>query len=256
MGRCGVLLLFVVFVAAGIGSVETALASDITVHQDGARVAKPLMSVREIKTRYIIQQEYDFSCGAAAIATLLTFYFGDPATEKEIILGIAERADMGKVLQRRAFSLLDMKRFAQARGYEAVGYKMDFDFLVELDQPVIVPVTIRDYKHFVIFKGVVEDRVLIADPAFGNTTMRVGNFLTAWPSRVGFVLKRKEGTRPPAEDDHERRARFMSPTRLGRLAVAPGTPGFTPIPGQVQSITGPRSAGSFADFFNIRVPTP
>jgi predicted double-glycine peptidase len=247
---------FVLVVAAALGltAATTSLASEITLHHDGTRVGKRLVSVREIKMQYIIQQEYDFSCGAAAIATLLTYYFGDPVTEKEIVLGIAERADIDKVLQRRAFSLLDMKRFAQARRYEAVGYRMDFDYLAELRQPVIVPVTIRDYKHFVIFKGIAEDRVLIADPAFGNTTMRVGNFLAAWPSRVGFVLRREEGNRPPTEADRERQARFMSPSHLGRVAVAPAAPRFPPIPGQVQSITGPRSAAGFADFFNIGVP--
>jgi uncharacterized protein len=248
--------LFLVVAASGLSAAATSLASDITVHQNGTRIAKRLVTVREMKMQYIVQQEYDFSCGAAAMATLLTFYFGDPVTEKEIVLGIAEQADMDKVLQRRAFSLLDMKRFAHRRGYEAIGYKMDFDYLAELRQPVIVPVTVREYKHFVIFKGVREDRVLIADPAFGNTTMRVGNFLAAWPTRVGFVLRHQGEKQAAAVEDRNRQARFMAPSQLGRLAIAPAAPRFVPMPGQVQSITGPRSSGSFADSFNVRLSPP
>ena len=40
--------------------------------------------------------------------------------------------DIEKVKAKKGFSLLDLKRFAQARGYEVVGYKMDLEFLVEL----------------------------------------------------------------------------------------------------------------------------
>jgi predicted double-glycine peptidase len=98
-----------------------------TAAKSSIRETKPRLSLREMRTRHVITQEYDFSCGAAAIATLLTYYFGEPATEKEVIVGIAERADFQKVMQRRAFSLLDMKRFAEAKGYQAIGYKMDFE---------------------------------------------------------------------------------------------------------------------------------
>jgi uncharacterized protein len=248
-GRCVlVLCLGVLSGPAETGAEGTATASSV-------RETKPRLSLREIRTRHVITQQYDFSCGAAAIATLLTYYFGEPATEKEVIVGIAERADFQKVMQRRAFSLLDMKRFAEAKGYQAIGYKMDFDFLVELNQPVIVPVVIRGYKHFVIFKGVVEDRVVIADPAFGNYTKRVGQFLDIWENRVGFILKRRTPKGPMTEEDLERQARFMPTQVLNDISAPSRYSTLTPIPGRVQSITGPRPpGGSFLEFFDIRVP--
>lgn len=225
--------------------------SDVTLFAGGPRVTKRLSTLRDLKTRDVVMQQYDFSCGAAAISTLLTYYFGEPATEEEVILGIAQRTDMQKVLERRAFSLLDMKRFALARGYEAVGYKMDFDFLVELDQPAIVPVNHRGYKHFVVFKGVAEDRVIIADPAFGNYTMRITRFLPMWETRIGFVLKRRT-PRAWTAADLERQARFMPGSRLGRVAGTSPAATLAPLPGQVQSITGPRPTGG--SFLNIAVP--
>jgi len=235
----------------------TAQAVDMTSGPSGTRLSKRVTTLKELKTQHVVFQQYDFSCGAAAIATLLTYYFGEPVTEEEIVLGIAERADMTKVLQRRAFSLLDMKRFAEAQGYTAIGYRMDLDFLVGLDRPVIVPVVLRDYKHFVIFKGIVGDRAVIADPAFGNYTMRIGRFLSVWPARIGFVLKREKATGPLSQEAIERQARFMPSQRLHRITAGTVSPSFVPIPGQVQSVTGPRPlGGSPLDFFTIQVPVP
>lgn len=220
----------------------------------GPRLTKRLTSLKELRARHVVFQEYDFSCGAAAIATLLNYWFGEPVTEKEIILGIAERADVQKVLKRRAFSLLDMKRFAEARGYKATGYRMDLEFLVGLDQPVILPVTIRGYKHFVVFKGLVGDRAVIADPAFGNYTMRASRFMSIWPTSIGFVLERDTPSGPLTREDLERRALFMPPHRLS--VVATGTaPSFVPIAGKVQSVTGPRPVGgNLLDFLHITIP--
>src|SRR3972149_4723101 len=111
---------------------DVAAGAEIQLDSSGLRVTKNnITTLRELKSRYVTFQQYDYSCGAAVISTLLTYYFGDPATEQEVVLGIAQRADVEKVVKRRAFSLLDMKRFAQARGYKAVGYEMDFDFLVD-----------------------------------------------------------------------------------------------------------------------------
>jgi predicted double-glycine peptidase len=218
---------------------------------------KKITTIKEMKTRYVTFQQYDFSCGAAVIATLLTYYFGEPVSEQEVVLGIAQRADVEKVLKRRAFSLLDMKKFALSRGYRAIGYQMDFDFLVELQKPVIVPVEIRSYKHFVIFKGIIGDRVVIADPAFGNYTMKLNRFLSVWTEGIGFVLERHEPKGPFTEEDLARQARFLLPQNLLSVAVLSRTPTITPIPGQVQSIMGPTPpGGSFLEFFNIQVTPP
>jgi len=134
---------------------------------------------------------------------------------------------------------------------------MDFDFLVELQQPVIVPVEIRGYKHFVVFKGLVGDRVVIADPAFGNYTMKFTRFLSIWTDGIGFILERDKPKGPFTQEDLARQARFMAPQNLRVVAIASGTPAITPIPGQVQSIRGPSPpGGSFLEFFNIQVPPP
>jgi predicted double-glycine peptidase len=57
-----------------------------------------------------------------------------------------------------------------------------------------VPVTIRKFKHFVVFRGLVNDHVVVADPAFGNTTMPRKQFLKIW-NGMALVVTRSGPTR-------------------------------------------------------------
>jgi ABC-type bacteriocin/lantibiotic exporter with double-glycine peptidase domain len=64
--------------------------------------------------------------------------------------------------------------------------------------PLIVPVRLRGYPHFVVFRGILGNRVLLADPAFGNRTMTVDRFERAWLvypqlGRIGFAVARYDG---------------------------------------------------------------
>ena len=54
----------------------------------------------------VFQQEYDFSCGSAALASLLSFHYGDEVSEQEVFQGMWTLADQDKVRQQ-GFSMLD-----------------------------------------------------------------------------------------------------------------------------------------------------
>ena len=151
-------------------------------------------------------QEWDLSCGAAALATILNHQHGDLVSEREVAEGLVQRKeyldnpDLLKI--RQGFSLLDLKRYVDRRGYVGIGYgQMTLEDLVE-SAPVIVPVNFHGYNHFVVFRGIWRGRVLLADPAFGNRTLMVDRFEEAWleyPSfgRVGFVVALHDGNAPP-----------------------------------------------------------
>ena len=69
--------------------------------------------------------------------------------------------------------------------------------------PIIVAITTYDYNHFVIFRGMRGDRVLLADPAWGNRTMRVDAFLDSWIEypqigHIGFTVERTDGSSLPS----------------------------------------------------------
>jgi predicted double-glycine peptidase len=171
-----------------------------------AEPRQPVRSLLEIRRTGVVIQNFDISCGAAALATILRYQHGDMVEEREVALGLIgrpeylERPELVRI--RQGFSLLDLKRFVDGRGYEGVGYgRMDLDDLVA-KAPAIVPVSINEYNHFVVFRGRLGNRVLLADPAFGNVTMTVDAFERAWIDygdigKVGFVVERRDGPAPP-----------------------------------------------------------
>lgn len=160
------------------------------------RLHKNVKSIRELRDQNVVKQTSDFSCGAAGLATILNYHLHDPIREQEIIMEILRTTSLQKVKERQGFSLLDLKRFAQQRGYKVTGYKMDVDFLREIDKPVLVPIKFKNYRHFVIIKKVVGDRVFVADPAMGNMIMKVTWFKRIWQDGIGMVIE-EEGPRNP-----------------------------------------------------------
>jgi predicted double-glycine peptidase len=163
----------------------------------GGPAGKPVRSLLELRNDKLVRQHWDLSCGAAAVATLMTYQLGAPVTEREAALGMLHATDVGRVRARLGFSLLDLKRFAASRGFAADGYGgLSLDELVAM-APVIAPMRVRGFGHFVVVRGRRGDRLLLGDPAFGNRTMSTDAFEQAWSSRIGFVLFPPGEPHPP-----------------------------------------------------------
>jgi len=150
---------------------------------------KDVRSLKEIREEGVVRQKWDMSCGAAALSTLLTYEFKDTTPETAIVVWILHRVDPVRVRSRGGFSLLDLKRFAQARGYHAEGYAgMSIQELVAQKTAVIVPIRLKGFDHFIVVRQITEGRVIIADPGFGNLTMRVDRFQSLWKEGIVFVV--------------------------------------------------------------------
>jgi predicted double-glycine peptidase len=183
-------------------------------------------TVKELRDQYVVKQERDYSCGSAALATLLIHYYGDDTSEKELLeLLLAPLSQEEKVKKsQRGFSLLDLKRVAVAKGYRAAGFRLTIQDLARLTAPVMAFVEPLGYKHFAVVRGVDRGRVFLADPARGNLRMGVSQFLQEW-SGIVFVLG-KEGEekitdhplalRPPGDVQPET-VRFNAQLELGML---------------------------------------
>lgn len=134
----------------------------------------------EQKFKSVVRQQHDLSCGAAALATLLTAFYDDPTSEAEIIESIFDDGDE-EAIRAMGFSLLELKRFAERAGYESAGYRVsDPERLRHLSIPTIGLTNVRGYQHFVVIKGVRGNTVYIADPAFGNRVVDVDDFVREW----------------------------------------------------------------------------
>lgn len=160
-----------------------------------AEAREPVRSLLEIRQENVIVQKWDVSCGAAALATLLTYHHGEPVAEKAVAQALLGKTDALRVKVRGGFSLLDLKRYASARGFQAEGYTGVTLADLEKMGPAIVPVVLDRYPHFVVFRARSGDRVLIADPAYGNRSVEVEVFEKAW-QKIAFVVDRPGDHKP------------------------------------------------------------
>jgi len=140
------------------------------------------------KDSYIIKQQFDYSCGSAALATLLNYYLGERMTEQQVIQGLMDYGDTQLIEQRRAFSLLDMKQFVAVLGYQGAGFTAELDDLKSLDKPCIVPIEFYGYKHFVVYRGWYKDHLFFADPNIGNVSFTVTEFEKMWHGNYIFMV--------------------------------------------------------------------
>lgn len=165
----------------------------------GMRVPSPVTSLKDLRDQNIVKQRLDFSCGAAALATLLRYGFGDGVTERQILVELFDllSEEEKAIVHKTGFSLLHLQRVAQARGYNAGGFRLKPNQLPRLGGPVIAFIQPRGYKHFVVLRGVRGDRIHLADPARGNIRVSVRSFVKDWlqadNNGIIFVVEPKSG---------------------------------------------------------------
>lgn len=178
------LLLAPTSVAVGAGTAAMPLES-------GGAFAVPVASLKGLRFRNTIHQQYDFSCGSAALATLLTHHYGFPVGEQDVFREMYERGDQAKI-RREGFSLLDIKNYLEARGFEADGFVAEIDQLVAAAVPAIALIKENGYFHFVVLKGVRDGRVLIGDPSTGTRAVQIKYFREIWVNQILFVILNKQ----------------------------------------------------------------
>jgi uncharacterized protein len=147
-------------------------------------------SMRELRFKSTIAQRYDFSCGSAALATLLTYHYEDPVDEARIFTAMYDKGDKEKI-HKEGFSLLDMKNYLESNGYKADGFRISLDKLIEVGVPAIVLIHTRGFKHFVVIKGATQKDVLLGDPALGNKVVTRAEFENMWNGLVFMVRNKK-----------------------------------------------------------------
>jgi hypothetical protein len=175
------------------------LAVALAVVAPSAASARPQRAVRsmlELRRDGVVQQRWDLSCGAAALSTLLTYDHRDPVSEEEVVAGLLQHADPERIRRQGGFTLLDLKRYATARGYASSGYgNLTLASLAALS-PAIVPTMNGGQPHFMIFRGFADGRVVLADPAYGNRTLPADRFESIWTPRVAFIVRRAASELP------------------------------------------------------------
>lgn len=196
-----ILVAFVITVAliAGFKPIKEVPENEIRIvaNTDGGIVTNlpPAVEIRqvikpasEINFEHIVAQQFDYSCGSAALATILRYQLGEQFSETQVIQGLFRYGDKEQVEKKRAFSLLDMKKFVEVLGYNGVGYRADINDLEDLNMPCILPIELYGYRHFTVFKDIYKGHVFLADPYRGNTSYPLTEFEKIWHQNVIFVV--------------------------------------------------------------------
>ena len=142
-------------------------------------VNKSIGSIRTMRIRGVLLQQTDYSCGAAAVATILREHFKRDIDEMQAIQGMLKFAD-AETVRATGFSLLDMRKYVESIGLRGSGFKVGPERLFELKVPVITLIDRNGYKHFVVVKKASDGRVHIADPSYGNRSIRLEEFIEMW----------------------------------------------------------------------------
>lgn len=182
---CGAGLTLAVLCSAWLGAAPA--GAEVILSNGPAPARLNVVSYRDIPFRTVVRQRYDFSCGSAALATLLRYHYNRDVGEEQVFRAMYAAGDQS-VIQRVGFSLLDMKKFLEANGYQADGFRLSLKDLEDMNRPAIVMIDTAGYKHFVVFKGDDAGRVLVGDPALGLKIYTREQFTAMW-NGVAFVLR-------------------------------------------------------------------
>ena len=154
-----------------------------------------VMSWWEIPFRSVVRQQYDFSCGSAAVATLLTYHYDLPTAERAAFAQMWERGDQ-ELIRKVGFSMFDMKTYLSGLGFKAEGYRLGMEKLAGLTRPAIVLLDLNGFKHFVVVKGIREGRVLVGDPIRGLNEYASEDFAKIWNGVALIVAPENGGDAP------------------------------------------------------------
>lgn len=211
--RIGLPLLFVAALGLGSLMLSTAAAEKKpprpqTPVRDPEHVfRRHVKSWREIKLQNVVMQRRDYSCGAAALATLLRYHWEDPVTEDDVLRAVLKILTIEELKERiqNGLSLTDLRRTAVQMGYLSTIGRLEFEKLKESKIPLIVGIVVEDFDHFVVFRGTDGVWVYLADPARGNVRVPVDEFTSQWQQNAVLVVVKPN----------------VDPTRISPLSLDP-----------------------------------
>lgn len=166
-----------------------AAAMDFWMPYGNGALGVEIRSMQELRFLETVPQRFDFSCGSAAVATLLTHHYGRDTGEIEVFLSMWKQGDQSKI-RRAGFSLLDMKKFLDGEGFVADGFRIPASQIGTVGVAGIVLLEHLDQPHFVVVTGERNGELLLSDPARGVWSISEGELEKAW-SGIFFVVRGK-----------------------------------------------------------------
>jgi len=152
----------------------------------------------QLRDQGVVKQQFDYSCGASSLATLLTHSYHHKVTELELLKMIDQKD------REKSISFFDMTGLLKQMGYRSVGLAADLETLKKLKIPALLYFHRKKQDHFTILKGINDSWVWVADPTWGNRKMSHRQFLKYWKTRPDeqkygrlLLVYPKAGVQPP-----------------------------------------------------------
>lgn len=144
-------------------------------------------SYAEIKNEKVIRQNYEESCGAASLATLINILDDNNLTELDLLKTMS-----GQKLYTDMVSFADLNDAVKKLDYESNSYKIDKD---SLDKLLNIPILVKieddpRFPHFVVIINHKGDYLQILDPSYGEYISSKREFYSVWDryNKGGFAL--------------------------------------------------------------------
>lgn len=184
--RSGRMLSLAMLVAAAAMLPGRSQAGDVRIGPRDLSVNVPVVSLKEVRFKRVIKQQYDFSCGSAALATLLSYHYDRPTTEAKVFQAMFAVGDQ-KAIKQKGFSLLDMKKYLASIGLRADGFRINLDQIAKVHIPGIALINTHGYMHFVVLEGLRNDEVLLGDSALGARVVSRKEFKKMWEGVIFMI---------------------------------------------------------------------
>ncbi len=187
----------VALAAAGICACATSARAQFNeytrapIRMEDRLVREYVWSYKELRERQVVMQQLDYSCGAAALATVARYYWGDEVNENTFLVLVQRLKLTDEQIRDRienGLTLTDLRDMANMAGYQSSMGKVKFHELTEAKVPVIVGVTVNGHDHFVVFRGYDGYYVYLADPIRGNIRTLADKFIGQWQENAILVI--------------------------------------------------------------------
>jgi predicted double-glycine peptidase len=160
------------------------------IRDDKRSFSRKVRDYRSLKRINIVMQRRDYSCGAAALATIGKFYWGDNVDEEFFltILDLILTVEEAKERVENGLAMADLRKAAVKAGYQAVVGKLTFEKLGDSKVPLLVGITVDEFDHFVVYRGTDGRYVYLADPIRGNLRVPSAVFVKQWQKNAVLAI--------------------------------------------------------------------
>lgn len=144
-------------------------------------------SLQELRNQRVVRQNYEESCGASSLATLINLIDNQKLSELDLLKIMSE-----KELFTDMISFADLEEAVKKKGFKANSFRIDRQ---NLDKILNIPLLVKieddpRFPHFVVIINHKGSFIQVFDPSYGECISYKREFYSVWDknNKGGYVL--------------------------------------------------------------------